>query len=622
LSLGLAGPAAAQVQLDSFVITASRFAEETGKVGSAVTVLTREDFAAANAETVADVLEKTPGIAVNQAGGVGGTASVSIRGAEFDQTLVLLDGVRVNDPGTTGGEFDFAVFSLTNVERIEILRGPQSGLYGSDAIGGVISIVTRKAEGEPQAVVEAEGGSFKTHAERAFASASKDGVGVSVAASNFRSSGFSRFSGGTEDDATAKQSISGRLDYDDPAGVWGVTLTAARYELDAETDSVGLTRGTDTSDTANKLLQTASASARLNLFDGAFQNKLTAFLADSDREFFDDNGVSSTPKIGRTSLFEGRSAGLEYQGDVAIRDVDKLVFGGRIDQQTGRASEDDAVFGERVRYDVEESWRSGFALYSFNPTEALNLTASGRLDAFGDLATKATYRLTAAYRFADLGTKLRASHGTGAKAPTIQQRFENSSFADGNPNLRIETSTGFDAGIDQEFLDGKIVLSGTYFATDAEDIIVSARDPATDRLTFFNIDAAEIKGVELSASWQAAQWLTLRGAYTYLNAIDASNGKALPRRPDKVASLTATVEPIERLKLSASATYVGERFNAQDEVGLLDDYVRIDMAGSYDLGDGAEVYFRAENVLDADYEEIDGFATAGRSGYLGIRARF
>jgi vitamin B12 transporter len=618
----LATPVVAQVQLEGFVITASRFPEEAGKVGSALTVLDRADFEAANAENVAEVLEKTPGLTVNQAGGVGGTASVSIRGAEADQTLVLIDGVRINDPGSTGAEFDFAVFSLTNVERIEILRGPQSGLYGSDAIGGVINIVTRKAEGEPQAIVEAEGGSYKTHAERAFASAAKDGVGVSVAASNFRSSGFSRFSGSTEDDATRKQSISGRIDYDDPSAAWGVTLTAARYEREAELDSVGLSSGADTADTIDQILQTASASARLNLLDGQFQSKLTAFFAGSEREFFDDNGADTSPKIGRTSLFEGGSTGLEYQGDLAFREVDKLVFGGRLDHQTGRTTQDDELLGPRLRYDVKETWRSAFALYSFNPTEALNLAVSGRLDEFGAVGTEGTYRLTAAYRFTDIGTKLRASYGTGAKAPTIQQRYEDSGFAIGNPDLRVETSRGFDVGVDQELLDGKLVLSGTYFATKAEDIIISERDSATGRFSFFNLDAAEIDGVELSAVWQTAAWLTVKGAYTYLDAIDASTGDKLPRRPEHAASLTVIVEPMDGLKLSASGTYVGERFNAREEEDLLDAYFRLDASGSYDLGEGAEIYLRAENLLDADYEEITNFATAGRSAYLGLRARF
>jgi vitamin B12 transporter len=610
------------IELEPIVISPSRYAEPAGQVGSAVTVIGRDEIEASRAENVAQLLETVPGMTINSAGGIGGSVSASIRGAEPDQTLVMIDGVRVNDPASTGSEFDFAVLSLGNVERIEVIRGPQSGVYGSDAIGGVINIITRKGEGDPHGVAEAEGGSYKTFAQRVYAGASKDAWSMSVAASNFRSSGFSRFSGGTEDDATRMQSINGRVDYD-PSPVFGLTVTAGRYELKADLDSVGLTSSKDTADTTDKILQLATATTRLNLFDGAFQNKLTAFIADSHRVFFDDNGAQSTPVlIGRTSTFDGTSRGLEYQGDLAVRSVDRLVFGGRIDQQTAQATDDDAKFGFQPRYDVEEVWRSAFALYSFNPTDVLNLTAALRADEFGPAGTEATWRLSGSYRFPELGTKLRASYGTGAKAPTIQQRFENSGFAIGNPDLGVETSRGYDIGLDQELAGGAVTLSGTYFSSDIDDLIATEFEPISGKLTFANVDSAAIDGIELAASWKAAAWVTLRGAYTHLDAVDAETGLKLQRRPDDAFNLKATVLPADGLTLTASVTYVGERFNRSGERDLLDDYVRVDLAGTYALTPDAEIFFRAENVLDAEYEEIKDFGTAGRSGYLGVRARF
>ncbi|WP_088348373.1 MULTISPECIES: TonB-dependent receptor [Rhodomicrobium] len=605
--------------LEGIVVTANRFPEEAGKIGSAVTVIGREEIEAARAENIVELLETVPGLTINQAGGLGGTASVSIRGADPDQTLVMIDGVRVNDPASTGSEFDFSVFTLANVERIEVIRGPQSGVYGSDAIGGVINIITRKGEGAPHAVTEIEGGSYKTFAQRAYAAGSKDGVSVSVGATNFRTSGFSRFDGGSEDDAARKQSINARLDYD-PTDVFGVTVTAARYEVKADTDSIGLT-GTprDAADNVDRVLTMATASAHLSLLGGGLQNRLTAFVTDSDRDFFDDNGARTTPSlIGKTSTFEGTSRGVEYQGELAPRGVDRLVFGGKLDQQTGLAFDEDTLKGFKLRYDVEEVWRSAFAIYSFNPTDELNLTGAVRADEFGPAGTEATYRLTAAYRVPAWGTKFRGSYGTGAKAPTFQQRFEDSAFAKGNPDLTVETSRGFDAGVDQELADGAVTLSGSYFSNDIEDLI--AFDGKTG--SFKNIAAAEIDGVELSAVLRPARWMSLRGAYTYLDAIDAATGLALQRRPNNAFNVKLTVLPVEGVSLSASATYVGERFNNDGEEDLLDSYVRVDLAGSYALSPGAELYLRAENLLDADYEEIKNFATAGRSAYLGLRARF
>jgi vitamin B12 transporter len=610
------------IELEPIVISSSRYPEPAGQVGSAVTVIGREEIEASRAENVAELLETVPGLTVNSAGGVGGTVSASIRGAEADQTLVMIDGVRVNDPASTGSEFDFAIFSLGNVERIEIIRGPQSGVYGGDAIGGVINIITRKGEGDPHGVAEAEGGSYKTFAQRVHAGASRDGWSMSAAASNFRTSGFSRFSGGTEDDATRKQSINARLDYDS-SPVFGLTVTAGRYELDAELDSVSLASNQDTADKTSKLLQLATATARLNLLDGDFQNKLTAFIADSHRDFFDDNGAQGTPvPIGRTSTFDGVSRGFEYQGDLAVRSVDRLVFGGKIDQQTARATDDDAKFGFQPRYDVEEVWRSAFALYSFNPTDVLNLTAALRADEFGPAGTEATWRLSGSYRFPELGAKLRASYGTGAKAPTIQQRFENSGFAIGNPDLSVETSRGFDIGLDQELAGGAVTLSGTYFSSAIDDLIATEFDPLSGKLTFVNVDSAAIDGIELAAMWKAASWVTLRGAYTHLDAVDAETGLKLQRRPDDAFNLRATVYPVDGLTLTASVTYIGERFSRSGERDLLDEYVRVDLAGTYALAPDVEVFFRAENLLDAEYEEVKDFGTAGRSGYFGVRARF
>ncbi|HKJ60936.1 MAG TPA: TonB-dependent receptor plug domain-containing protein, partial [Hyphomicrobiales bacterium] len=348
-SLNSVQPAYAQtpIELDPIIVTVSRFAENAGNVGSASTIIDRSQIESAQAENLAELLKRVPGLTVFQSGGIGSSTSVSIRGAESDQTLVMVDGIRVNDPASTGSEFDFSVFSLANVERIEIIRGPQSGVYGSDAIGGVINIITRKAEGPRETVAEVEGGSYKTFAQRVYSSATHDDVSVSVAASNFRTSGFSRYSGGTENDATRKQSIHARLDYD-PVSNFGLTITGGRYKVDAELDG---SRG-DTDDNVDRLLTLASATARLDLLGGDFSSKLTAFITRTDRDFFDDNGAGSSPQVGRTSVFKGTSQGFEYQGDLRVRTVDRLVFGGKLDYQNGASFDDDSSFGVTPHYDV------------------------------------------------------------------------------------------------------------------------------------------------------------------------------------------------------------------------------------------------------------------------------
>lgn len=607
------------IELDPIIVTANRAPDKAGQVGSAVTIFERKDIERSQAENVAQLLQTVPGLSVNQSGGVGGEVSVFIRGADSDQTLVLIDGIRVNDPASTGSEFDFSVFSLSNVERVEVIRGPQSGLYGSDAIGGVINIVTRKGEGAGNAVVEAEGGSYRTFAQRAYAGGSDGPFSLSVASSNFRTSGFSRYADGTENDATRKQSINARLDYD-PSDVFGVTVTAGRFEVDVELDSVGLSSGADTSDTTAKVLQLATAQARLNLLEGAMQNKLTFYVNSTERDFFDDNGFNGQPG---TSYFEGMRYGGELQSDIKIREMDRLTVGGKLERLTGESFDETATL-TLPRYDVQETTSAAFALYNFNPIETLTLTAAGRIDDFGPAGVEPTYRFTAAYRLPDTGTKFHASYGSGAKAPTIQQRFENSGFAIGNPDLSVETSKGYDIGVEQQLLNGDIVLSGTYFSNHINDLIALDATPASvddPRGSFRNIALAEIEGVELAATISPASWVTLRSAYTYLQAVDG-DGDALARRPENTLSLEAITEPFERLQLSAKMIYVGERFNRSAERDLLDDYVRVDLAGRYQLDEQAELFMRVENIFDTEYEEVRNFGTAGRSAYAGVRARF
>jgi vitamin B12 transporter len=608
------------ILLEGIVITADRSAESAEKVGSAVTIIGRDQIDASRAENVAELLETVPGLNVNQAGGVGGTASVFIRGANPNQTQMLIDGVRVNDPAQASGEFDFSLYTLGNVERIEILRGPQSGLYGSDAIGGVINIISRKGEGPLHGAVETEGGSYNTHAERASVSGEKDGVAVSARVSNFRTSGFSRSTLDSEDDATSKQSVNLRVDADITSTA-GITVALGRYHVDAETDT-SPQRGNR--DSAEKTLTTAPVMGRLDLWEGQVRNSVTLFANRTERTFFEDDASSRTGLQPQTDFFDGDRVGVEAQSDITVRTVDRLTVGARAERETGEQTTQ-TLTGRSLAFSGEERTSAAFALYQFNPTETLTLTAAGRAEDFGSAGVEETYRFTGAWRWPDTDTKLRASFGTGAKAPTLSERFLNTAFAIGNPDLSVETSRGFDAGVDQRLLEGKLTLSATYFRNDIRDLIeffdadgFGVGAPGT----YENISAARTQGVELAATILPTTWLTLDLAYTHLDAIDTETGAPLQRRPEHTASARVTVRPTEKTRLAASVVYVGERFNGADRKDLLDDYIRVDLTGSYAVTDNAELFMRVENLTDAQYEEIKDFGVAGRSAYAGVRARF
>ena len=615
-------PARAQapIALEGVVITADRIPESPEKIGSAVTVITREQIDAARAENVAELLETVPGLNVNQSGGVGGTANIHIRGADPDHTQVLIDGVRVNDPAQASGEFDFSVFALGNVERIEVLRGPQSGLYGSDAIGGVVNIITRKGDGPLQGTVEVEGGSYNTHAERTAVSGSKDGVAVSAAVTNFRTSGFSRSTLGTEDDSTEKQSANLRMDMDVTPDA-GITVALGRYRVDAETDT-SPQRGEN--DTAEKILSIAALTGRLDLWEGLVRNKVTLFANKTERNFFEDDVSVRSGLQPQTDLFDGERVGVEAQSDITVRTVDQFTVGARAERETAEQITE-TLAGRSLAFSGEEETSAAFALYQVNPIETLTLTAAGRTEDFGSAGLEETYRFTGAFRIPQTDTKLRGSIGTGAKAPTLSQRFLNTSFAVGNPDLSVETSTGWDFGVDQTLLQGKVILSATYFHNDITDLIeffdadgFGVGDPGT----FENIEAAKTQGVELAATLLPTAWMTLDFAYTYLDAIDAETGAPLQRRPEHTASARVTLRPTDKARLAASVLYVGERFNNADRQNLLDDYIRVDLTGSYALRENVEAFARIENLTDEDYEEIQDFGVAGRSAYAGLRAHF
>jgi vitamin B12 transporter len=604
------------------ITSANRGADDLADVSVAATVVgaTEIERARSGGATPARLLEGLPGIRLSQAGGAGSTTDVRIRGAESDQTLVLIDGIRVNDPASTGSEFDFSVLTTANVGRIEVLRGPQSGLYGSDAIGGVVNIVPRKGNGPARAFAEVEGGAFNTLSQLAGVSGSSGGFNYAFAASNFRTDGFNRRTGGTEKDGTEKQSITGNVGYD-----WSATETLSLrlgyYRVRADLDGLS----GDEADEVTRQLFDAALKGTFASFNGLALTTVKAYSNTTERDFLDFGS--------RRSLFEGRRTGIEAQTDVAIRDVDRFSFGGRYEQLTGESTDISERSGRITpRYDVRETHKSVFALYTFNPFDRLSLTAAGRTDDFGTGDWEATYRLSGAYRIPETGTKIRASYGTGAKAPTIQQRnetsetffctfFSNVPFT-GNPDLEIEKSRGWDIGIDQALFNERVVVSATYFENHIENLIQFACADDFQSATFINLPSAKISGVEVAGEWRVTDWMRLRGSYTYTDAVDEENDARLRRRPEHVGKLTLAVEPTDGLVVSATVLGQSFHFDGTRERNKVDGFARLDMAAEYTMSPSATLFLRAENLTDEDYQEVRNFATAGRSAYAGVRLRF
>ncbi|MEM9027052.1 MAG: TonB-dependent receptor [Pseudomonadota bacterium] len=605
------------------VVTPNRTPQTVGSVASAITVIgpTELERARNGGATFVDVLRGTPGVNVRRSGGPGGTTDVRIRGADSDQTLVMIDGIPVNDPASAQGEFDFSVISLANVERVEILRGPQSGVYGGDAIGGVINIITRTGKGPPSGFAEVEGGSFGTTSQRAGMSGSVGRFSYSLGATNYYSSGFSRRDVNTEDDFTRKQAVVGSFGLMVNEAL-SLSARLGYSRLRAEIDG---SSANEIPERANRELWDGAITATLNPFGDSVVTTATVFANRTTREFLDCSSRTADCGSFTNSDFEGTRVGLETKSVVKLRDgLDQFTFGGRLQEISGSKTDTRSTGTIEDDYDVSETHRAVYASYALNPISAFTVTASGRLDDFGDEEFHGTYRFAAAYRFDATSTKFRASYGTGVKAPTIFQRFD-ATF--GNDSLDIETSKGFDFGIDQQLLGGRFEVSATYFQQDIDNLIVFTGDFFTG--TYENVESVETSGVEVALEWRITDWLRLRGTYTYLDAINGETNARLRRRPEHTAKGTVAVQPFAGTYIAATVVYQSAHFNrdfdpANPDADLqrVKGFTRLDLDADFTIDKRTTFFVKAENLTDVDYQEVRGFNTPGRSAYAGVRLRF
>jgi vitamin B12 transporter len=619
------------------VITATRSPLELARAGSAVSIITSDQIEAYGVRNLADALRLAPGVDVSEQGGAGSLSIVRVRGGEAGQSLVLLDGVRVGDSASTAGEFNFATMSLTDIERIEVLRGPQSALYGSDAMGGVINIITRKGARAPTRSITIEGGSYGTLFTRAEMSGASETTSYSFALSGFRSDGFSSYGyriprieanypGGMERDGSSRLGGSARIShrfgdvnfdvgfsrqqlqlrYDDPSA----------FDLDPATQralrDTSLNRG-------RSELTTAFARLSGDAFAGNLRNAVTIFgnwneRFAVDRSCWDPNAFAS---IECRSTFNSRRYGVEYQGNLKSAIPGLLIFGGKLEREEAENRQQGLAGSTFVAQQLAgvQNTTSAFALHQVSIGSRLDISLGGRIDHVGGVDIFPTWRATAAYRIHESDTKIRASAGTGAKAPSLYQRFSEY----GNLGLRPEENIGFDVGLDQSLLNGRIALSATWF--DAKYTNLIDIDWGAWPYKYYNIAAARIKGIEASADiiLVPGEWRA-RLSYTYMSATNESTGQPLPRRPKNKGGFALTYTGIPKLEVEGRVIFVGERLDSAFAPGVFNaGYMRADLRANYRLNDNLQVFMRLENLTNERYEEVLNYGTAGRSLYGGVK---
>ncbi|HHK40812.1 MAG TPA: TonB-dependent receptor, partial [Planctomycetaceae bacterium] len=502
------------------VLSATSAPTRAEQVGSSVTVISGESIRRAGFQNAAEALRTIPGVNVVRQGNVGGLTSVFLRGANSQHTKVLLDGIPLNDPSGATRAFDFSLLTVDEIERIEILRGPQSVLYGSDAIGGVVNIITKRGEGPVQVRATGEGGSYGTGRGTFHMSGGGSRAYFSIGGSYWDTDGFSsaaRRLGNLEADGYKNGTIGGRFGWT-PSDALSVDYVVRYVDADVEIDDFDFGTGLPTDNLIRRnLTKTLWQRIQLQsvLWDGMFEQRVGLSLADYDR-FDTDPGLFVPP------AFQGLSQTVDYQGSLQVTPHNVLSAGVVFYRETASSSFQSKVGQEQLSAYVEDQFQLADYWYG---------TIGVRWDDHSKAGTAQTYRFTNRIPLESLRAAIHGSIGTGFRAPALAENL----FQYGNPNLRPEFSKGWDIGWQQRLWGDAFIVDATYFRNDFTNLIVF------DFNTFSleNVGKARSHGVEVTAVWQPVESWRFTAAYTYDDTVDLDNNRQLYRRPRNYTSLVA-----------------------------------------------------------------------------------
>jgi vitamin B12 transporter len=624
-----------EATLPPVFVTSTRTEIPLEQVTTSASVITAKDIEAQQAETVLEVLRGAPGLAVVQSGSRGTNTNVFIRGAESDHVLVLLDGVEVNS--TTVGAFNFAHLTTENIERIEVLRGAGGTLYGSQAIGGVINIITKRGRGPMELSLSAEGGNASTHRETVNLSGQLGKLGYALSAARLASDGFRSFN-----DDYRNLHASGRLDYkftDDTAlkGIWQFFKTDVG--LFNSNNFVPGGRDPNSREASSQYLGKLEWEQRiLEAWDYRVSGSIfKEHIKDSDDpDPLSDCAFFGFPCDSRTrSRFRPQISTAEFQTNYRLGDWSTTTFGTEFKRRKAStsSSSDGFSLGEinkairNVGYYLEEQIK----LFG----DRLIVIPGVRLDDHQTFGTEWSPSFSSAYLFREAGTKLKAGYAEGFKAPTLNELFFPAGFgcaAFGNPDLGPEKSWEINAGIEQSLFSERVKLGATYFHREVSDLIGTGPTPDPTDPGFCvraeNLGKARFDGVEWSIALKIFQFLSVNATYTYLDW-DTSDGRLL-RRPRHFGNVNMNYL-YDRFRINFDANLIGRRDDTDSVTGgniTKGGYVRFDLAGSYRLPvsmalmKDVSLFGKIENLFNKRYEEADGFRARPLNFLLGLRATF
>ena len=605
-------------EIEEVLVSASLMPITASRSANAVTVIDRAQLRNRATVSLSNILRDVPGFSVSQVGVLGSQTQIRVRGAEANHLLVTIDGVEANDP-SQGDEFSWGTLTAFDIERIEIIRGPQSSLRGSDAVAGVVNIITRTAE-KSSVGLFLESGSWATH-HSGFNIGHKQGdFDIRFGLSHIESAGDNIARTGDENDGyrNTTYNIRSGLKLSDQMDIsFAARESDGMNQFDADNDFDGLIEDQDRASEFEN--STMRFQGDYSSKDGTWQHKVLISQSKSDNTAFADKAKGNVTASTKDQI--------QYIGsftwDQGAQNIAALVE---------REEEDWMQRGEITwgvydpNQDRERDTDSVAVEYRTDINDHLTLAASARHDDNSEFDSAKTYRAEAIYQLTE-AIRLRGAVGTAVKNPTFTERFGFYTNFIGNPNLIPEESTSWELGADQLIMGGALTLSLTIFEAELENEIDGfVYDPATFAYTSNNINGtSERKGAELSAVGNISESMSLSAAYTY---IDSTGDDAVRevRRPRHIASLNLGWQAAHNLHLNTNIQFTGEQtdvyfppFPEPSQVVALSNHTLVNINLNYSATEKFDMYLKLENALNENYEEVFGYQTLGFGATLGLR---
>lgn len=612
-------------KISDVVITATKTESSTIELANSISVIDSSEIANKKKNTVFDLLRDEYGLSLSKQGGPGALSYVYMRGASSGNTLVLIDGIEMNMPSDPSNTYDFANLSTDNIKRIEVLRGPQSTLYGSDAMAGVINIITKKGYGKPKFFLSTEGGSYNTYKGMGGLNGSIDKLNYSITLSRYKTDGFSSASskyGNKEKDGYSNYNISSRIGLD-LSKYLNINFVQRFTIADADFDQAGGKFGDDPTYKYKSEEQIYRVEANLNLFNGFWNQQIAATFFRNVRKYNYDSTLFNP--VSSNSIYDGRKFKFEWQNNLHLSKSNLLTFGIETEKEKAFSyfysnSFFTGIFTSTFPSKIFQS--TGLYLQDQIKVDNRFFTTLGfRYDDHAKFGNSETYRIAPAYMIWETGTKFKATLGTGFKSPSLFYLYDP---AFGNADLKPEKSLGWDAGIEQYLWGNNLMAGITYFNNYFKDLFGFDSNYRT-----ININKAETNGIEFYLTSDPINDLGFKTSFTYTNTKDKSPNSAdenlpLLRIPKIKISGSINYKFTPDINSNFEIIYVGKRDDKDFSVYptkrvQLKNYTLVNLSASYQINNLLQLYGRIDNLFDQYYEEVLGYATPGFSGYLGVK---